>query len=154
MKISPVLNSARLLSPWKTGLSEHLPLLCLVSLFCGCGGGGDVAPVSGRVTLGGQPLAGAVVTFQPMTSDDGSPVTTTGSVGRTDSSGRFELRLIAPDKPGAAVGQHRVTISTSTSDPANDAQLPTGERVPAAWRDGSKSFEVPPGGTNAANFDL
>jgi hypothetical protein len=119
----------------------------------GCGGG-PVAPVSGRVTLAGQPLEGAVVTFQPVTSDDGSVVTTTGSVGRTDANGRFELRLVEPDKPGAAVGKHRVTISTSTSDPGNDAQLPTGERVPEAWRDGSQTFEVPPEGTSAANFDI
>jgi hypothetical protein len=110
--------------------------------------------VSGRVTLGGQPLADAVVTFQPMQGEDGTPVTATGSVGRTGADGRFELRLIAPDKPGAAVGKHRVTISTSTSDPANDAQLPTGERVPAPWRDGSKTFDVPPEGTTAANFDI
>jgi hypothetical protein len=47
-----------------------------------------------------------------------------------------------------------VTISTSTSDPANDAQLPTGERVPAAWRDGSQTFDVPPEGDSAVNFDI
>jgi hypothetical protein len=139
-----------LLFPWKGSLSVLLPSLCLVAL-AGCGGGA-VAPVSGRVTLGGQPLAGAVVTFQPVMGDQA--VQSTGSVGHTDSNGHFELRLIAPDKPGAAVGKHRVTISTSTSDPANDAKLPSGERVPAAWRDGSQTFEVSPEGTTTANFDI
>ena len=120
----------------------------------GCGSAGPTASVSGRVTLAGQPLANAVVTFQPVRPQDGAALTVTGSVGKTDADGRFELRLIEPDKPCAAVGQHRVSISTASSDPANDAQLPTGERVPPAWRDGSQTFEVPPGGTNAANFDI
>jgi hypothetical protein len=120
----------------------------------GCGTGGPTAPVSGRVTLAGQPLASAVVTFQPVRPQDAEALTVTGSVGKTDADGRFELRLIEPDKPGAAVGQHRVSISTASSDPANDAQLPTGERVPPAWRDGSQTFDVPAEGTSSANFDI
>jgi hypothetical protein len=126
----------------------------LLAIAGGCGGGTAIVPVSGRVTLGGQPLAGAVVTFQPVRDAGGATLHITGSVGKTNSDGRFELRLIEPNKAGAAVGQHRVTISTATSDPANDAQLPTGERVPAALRDGSQTFEVPAGGTTAANFDI
>jgi hypothetical protein len=140
----------RLLARWRGCLS---PLLLLM-VASGCGGGGRVAPVSGRVTLAGQPLAGAVVTFQPVRAQDADAPTVTGSVGKTDADGRFELRLIEPDKAGAAVGQHRVSISTASSDAANDAQLPTGERVPPAWRDGSHTFEVPAGGTAAANFDI
>lgn len=127
------------------------PLL-LLALAAGCGGGA-VAPVSGKVTLGGQPLPGAVVTFQPI-REDGAAVELAGSIGKTDASGRYELRLIEPDKPGAAVGKHRVSISTATADPATDAQLPTGERIPPAWRDGSRIFEVPAEGTAAANFDI
>jgi hypothetical protein len=139
-----------LLSRWTWRVSPGL----LLALVGGCWGGGAIAPVSGRVTLGGQPLPGAAVTFQPVLGEAGATVQTTGSVGRTDSQGRFELRLIAPDKPGAAVGKHRVTISTANSDAANDAQLPTGERVPESWRDGSQTFDVPPEGTSAANFDI
>ena len=133
---------------------DRAGLLLLLVLAGGCGGGGAVAPVSGRVTLGGQPLAGAVVTFQPERAADAPALQVAGSVGKTDAEGRFELRLIAPDKAGAAVGQHRVSISTASSDGTDDAQLPTGERVPPAWRDGSKTFEVPPGGTTSANFDI
>jgi len=129
------------------------PLLLLVAAG-GCGGGGSMAPVSGRVTLAGRPLADAVVTFQPVRAQGAETLNMTGSVGKTDADGRFDLRLIEPDKPGAAVGQHRVSISTASSDATNDAQLPTGERVPPAWRDGSQTFEVPPGGTAAANFDI
>jgi hypothetical protein len=126
----------------------------LLALAGGCGGGGAVAPVSGRVTLGGQPLADAVVTFQPIREQESTAEEVSGSVGRTDASGRYELRLVAPDKPGAAVGKHRVSISTATADAADDAKLPTGERVPPAWRDGSKTFDVPAGGTSQADFAI
>jgi hypothetical protein len=129
------------------------PLL-LLALAGGCGGGGAVAPVSGRVTIGGQPLADAVVTFQPIREQDATTQEACGSVGRTDSSGRYELRLVAPDKLGAAVGKHRVSISTAIADPNDDSILPTGERVPPDWRDGSKTFVVPDGGTSQADFAI
>jgi hypothetical protein len=72
-----VKKSDMLLSPWKDRLSALLTALSLVALAGGCSGGGEVAPVSGRVTLGGQPLAGAVVTFQPMKGED-APMPTVG----------------------------------------------------------------------------
>jgi hypothetical protein len=120
----------------------------------GCGGGGKIAAVSGRVTLAGQPLAGAVVTFQPMQDPDEPAQATSGSVGHTDSDGRFELRQIATDRAGAAVGKHRVSISTASADPTTDVQLPTGERVPPEWRDGSQVFTVPAEGTSQADFAI
>jgi hypothetical protein len=109
-----------------------------------------VVPVSGRVTLDGEPLAGAVVTFQPIRADNPRAG---GSSGRTDAQGRYELRLIDPPAAGALVGRHVVTITTATVG-EDDAARPTGERVPAAWRDGSQTFEVPPGGTTAAHLQL
>ncbi len=122
-----------------------------------CAGGavgchGEVVPVSGRVTLEGKPLANAVVTFQPMGKGRAAETTTTGSAGKTDSDGRFVLRLVSPEQYGAAVGEHIVTISTSPGSsntaPAND------DLLPASWRDGSRQFRVPAGGTRAANFDI
>jgi hypothetical protein len=113
----------------------------------------DVVPVSGQVTLDGQPLAGATVTFQPIRSPADEKVVSGGSVGYTDSAGRFELRLIDPDVPGAAIGKHTVTITTATTS-SDDAARPQGERVPASWRDASKTFEVPPQGTKAADLAL
>ncbi len=135
---------------WQGGLF----LVLLLVLICGCGSGGNVASVSGKITLGGQPLADATVTFQPVQVANGPALATTGSVGKTNADGRYELRVIATDKPGAAVGEHRVTISTSSADPGNDAQLPTGERVPPAWRDGSQLFTVPEVGTSQADFAI
>jgi len=114
----------------------------------------DVVPVGGRVTQGGKPLAGATVTFQPVRTGSEDAVGVSGSAGRTDVEGRFSLRLIEPDVPGATIGRHVVTITSATVVERDDAARPTGERVPARWRDGSQTFEVPAGGTDQANFDL
>ena len=111
-----------------------------------------MVPVSGQVTLDGKPLAKAVVTFQPMGSGKSTETKSTGSVGRTDSEGRFVLRLVSPEQNGAAVGNHIVTISMSaggTDEAAADNAL-----IPLTWRDGSRQFRVPPGGTREADFDI
>lgn len=123
---------------------------CLVCLAIG-GCHSDVVPVSGRVTLNGKPLAGAVVTFQPH-SEHGPRPGTTGSVGRTDEEGRFRLRLVEPDAPGAAVGEHSVTISAVKS--GSDEAAVTGIQLPKAWSDGSQRFVVPAGGTTQADFKI
>ena len=137
-----------------TNDSHRWPVSLSLALCVGCGS--DVVPVSGRVTLDGQPLAGAVVTFQPFSGRDPSHAIS-GSVGRTNEEGRFSLRLVEPDIPGASVGEHTVSITTATIDPEEmhtDDLRAGGERVPKAWRDGSQRFTVAPGGTTSANFDL
>ncbi|MEX2176039.1 MAG: hypothetical protein WD872_16880 [Pirellulaceae bacterium] len=112
-----------------------------------------VVPVAGRVTLAGKPLAGAIVTFQPLQPGESEGHRASGSVGRTDADGRFTLRLVHPDALGAVVGRHAVSITTATTA-GGDAARPTGERVPQAWRSGSRSFEVPDQGTDSADFEL
>jgi hypothetical protein len=71
----------------------------------GCGGGAsdlpDLAPVTGTVTQGGQPLEGATVVFEP---EKGAP-----SIGATDATGRYELYY--HDLKGAIPGKHTVRIS-------------------------------------------
>lgn len=125
----------------------------VLTLVAGCSLQDGVVPVSGRVSLNGQPLAGATVTFQPIRGEGGVPAVG-GSVGRTDDQGRFELRLAARDEMGAAVGQHRVTITTATAPEGDDTKLASGERVPLAWRNGSKKFDVPTEGTSQADFAI
>lgn len=125
-------------------------MLCCALGSVGCNG--EVVPVSGRVTLDGKPLHNAVVTFQPMGSGKSTETTTTGSVGRTDSEGRFVLRLVSPERYGAAAGDHFVTISTSAG--GSDAAPADEALLPLAWRDGSRQFRVPPRGTREANFDI
>jgi hypothetical protein len=139
--------------PFVFGICRQLfsgAVLCCALGTVGCHD--DVVPVSGRVTLDGKPLANAVVTFQPMGSGKSAETTTTGSVGRTDSEGTFVLRLVSPDRYGAAVGDHVVTISTPTGE--SDAAPADKALLPLAWRDGSRQFRVPAGGTREANFDI
>jgi hypothetical protein len=126
--------------------------LVAAALFAGCSRGGKIVPVSGRVTLAGKPVGGAVISFQPL-GEDGEKVAIIGSTGKTDADGRFTLRRIEPDAPGAAPGKHVVTITTArVAD--RDAALPKGEIVPRKWRDGSQTYVVPAEGTDNANFEL
>ncbi len=68
----------------------------------GCGGGLELAPASGKVTLDGKPLADAAVNFVPV---DGGPVAS----GVTDTQGTFSVRTT--NKPGAVPGEHHVTVT-------------------------------------------
>ncbi len=67
-----------------------------------------LAIVTGIVTLDGQPLPHAVVTFTPQ--EEWKPdETPADSVGVTDEEGKFELSY-AEDLKGAALGEHKVRI--------------------------------------------
>ena len=114
----------------------------LLAAAIGCGEGGpQVAPVTGRVTLDGQPLEHADVAFQP----DGSQ---RPSIGRTDADGRYTLAY-KRGQPGAIVGEHTVRINVS---PELVAKPP---RIPARYDTQSElRVEVVPGEENVFNFDL
>jgi hypothetical protein len=132
-----------------------LPVLLGLLLLTGCGGPKfRIGPVSGRITLDGQPLAKAHVSFQPIAS--GNPNPGPGSFGVTDADGRFELHTIEPRKSGAVVGSHVVRITPRGPDEAagSDAVRPRDNSLPPQADDGSLRFEVPSGGTDAANFML
>jgi len=134
-------------------LSRMIVALVVLTLV-GCGGSGfQVAPVSGTVTLDGAPLPDASVVFQPIavgTSDAGQ-----GSVGKTDAAGKFTLMTI-DKQPGAVVANHRVSISTYQADETAEGMVITAEeKVPAKFNEETELvFEVPAGGTDAADFDL
>jgi len=123
----------------------------LVLAAVGCGG--STGRVSGVVTLDGQPLEGATVTFTPAAGDGGG---VGGSTGKTDAQGRYTLRTVVGDSPGAAAGKHRVSISLFKPNPNNPDQAGT-DVVPARFSDPSKTeltFDVPSGGTDKADFRL
>ena len=80
----------------------NLGLGALMLCVAGCGDGGPtLAPTTGLVTLDGQPVADAAVSFMPV---GGGPMAT----GNTNSEGVFELKTT--NKPGAVVGEHRVAV--------------------------------------------
>jgi hypothetical protein len=127
----------------------------------GCGKPYKVAHVSGRVTLDGQPLAKASITFVPQsTRENIAPGPTAAAF--TDADGRFTLG-ISKDTPGSVVHKCRVYITTLVGDsppPDQDGGPPTAkkrpkDKVPAKYNtETTLTFEVPPGGTDQANFDL
>ncbi|MFM8890116.1 MAG: hypothetical protein ACKOTB_00580 [Planctomycetia bacterium] len=84
-----------------------------IVVLTGCGGPlPKTAPVTGMVMLGGEPLAGATVIFSTV-----GPVEQFGrliATGQTGPDGRFSVvtRVGAEQSAtGAAVGEHRVTVS-------------------------------------------
>jgi hypothetical protein len=81
-------------------------VLAAVALFGwagGCGSGGpELVPLTGTVTLDGNPVEGASVTFMPQSS--GQPAT-----GTTDAAGKFTLKT-HPHGEGVMPGKHKVTV--------------------------------------------
>jgi hypothetical protein len=128
--------------------------LALGSL-AGCGGSNlSVAPVSGTVTLNGQPLADAVVMFEPM---DSSGTNTPTSNGRTDGQGHYVLSIPVTNDKGAVLGKHLVRIMAAKTDKpsSDDSMTKIEEPVPAKYNAKSElTFEVKPGGSDKADFAL
>ncbi len=139
-------------------------LTCVLT--AGCGGSDfAVVSVSGKVTLDGEPLAGAAVNFLPFAGDHteeaGPP-----SAGITDDQGVFRL-TVADGREGAVVGKHRVMIfsqnieasddggSEDEEGPSDDVYGDSQELVPARYNVASELiYEVLAEGASDANFDL
>lgn len=82
-----------------------------VFLVSGCGLPRDYPPlghVTGAITLDGQPVEGASVSFFP---EEGR-----SSTASTDAQGRYDLVFVSNVR-GAAVGDHVVSISKIVPDP-------------------------------------
>lgn len=139
----------------------HVLMLLMAGGLAALGGGcsGDstpTAPVSGKVTLDGKPLANISVLFQPAGGANRDPGA--GSVGITDAQGMFTLKISGSGKLGAVVGLHAVTLMEKTN-PADDQDAggtdkPVVSRIPAEFSNGSQKFEVKSDGLNQVNFDL
>lgn len=102
-------------SPMFSKLRISLLIIVLVSLTTvGCGSSGDVGYVYGVVTLNGEPLPHATVSFYPTGAR--------ASVGRTDENGKYVLHYVK-NEDGAVIGEHRVTVSTRVA-----AEVDRGDR--------------------------
>jgi hypothetical protein len=134
--------------------------IAILGLESGCGkdAAEPLAPVSGRIMLNGQPLAGATVSFA---SDQRQVSAITGD------DGRYQLL------PGAPLGTCRVGVSKCDKSEANVLALDPGaagrvratpattqrpkQLIPSRYSDPRKtslSFTVPPEGTDKADFEL
>ncbi len=95
------------------GAHRWLLAAALLVVVSGCGTSGSedatwvdpatiaLVPVGGTITLDGQPLKGAVVTFLP---ESGST-----SVGETDAEGRYTLQTYS--REGVSPGEFKVSVS-------------------------------------------
>ena len=123
-------------------------------LSMGCGNT-QVADVTGRITLDGQPLANAVVVFQPVPTGleiNSEP----GSDATTDADGVFHLKVRRTGQDGAVVGQHRVMISAfANMKPEKGGGLERRNVIQSRYNEKTTLiFDVPAGGTQEARFDL
>jgi hypothetical protein len=123
-------------------------LLIIVETSVGCGGRAATVPVEGKVTLDKKPLANATVMLAPTKGNGPGPF-----VGTTDDRGQFKLGQSSA-RAGAAVGVYSVIIATVKSDLNENSTPAKKEIVPAEFRNGSTKYEVLPGGTTEANFEM
>lgn len=130
----------------------------------GCGGGRsadqpDLVPVSGTVTVNGEPGAGVQVMFFPVEGTRGNTC-----YGNTDATGRYELAAGSEQK-GAPAGKYKVTCSKYVLPDGSDfksdgSQSPemagAKELFPPRYSDQSQTeleATVPAGG-GTLDFDL
>jgi len=115
-------------------------LAAVLLLAAGCGGGPERHPVGGTVTLDGDPLPEANVTF--IAEKEGGP----WGAGRTDAQGNYTIR--AGEDEGLQVGKYKVRVSTyQDGNPQPDPPIPSvPERVPVEYnRHTTLEREVKPG---------
>lgn len=124
----------------------------------GCKSKEPVVPVSGVATFQGEPLVNCVVLFTP--TEPANPDLCFTSIGKTDAEGRFQLTTTElRSRPGAVVGKHSVAFRFpqwgTEPDQEGDEPVVDVPVLPPGYTAGTKiTFEVPPGGTDSANFDL
>ena len=142
-------------SNWTGGCAVLLALVALCLSGCGSSEDYSLVPVSGTITLDGQPLAGASISFQ---RECGDATVGPGSAAVTDASGKYELKTAEADsRSGAVVGMHvvRITGVQEQRDASDDTPRPMAkDPVPPRYRDPGLTFDVPADGTDQANFDL
>jgi hypothetical protein len=130
----------------------------LAVLLSGCGSGGKVAPVSGVITLNGQPTAGIAVSFEPIATG-GNNVPGPAAFGVSGPDGRYTAKVVGGEMNGATTGKNRVKLFAYI-DPADimeDGSVKTKPKVKVPTRylsDSKIEFDVPAKGTSSADFAL
>ena len=117
---------------------------CLLSHGCGPKATGlpNVAPVSGTVTLNGEPLANASIVFE---SESGH-----SALGTTDAAGNF--LLMAPgNQRGAVIGLNKVRITSQLDAPPGPGWK---DPIPARYNSASELSAEVKAGENSFTFEL
>lgn len=129
-------------------------VLCLVA---GCSDSGPpVGIVTGTVTLDGEPLPNAEVSFEPLFPEGSSST----SARRTDENGYYKMQY-SIDRPGVLMGEHQVQISTAYDEKIPDPRDPSRttlkkyrETVPVKYNWETELKYTVVKGKQEANFDL
>ena len=95
------------------GICAFAAIMCLVVV--GCGPGYSVVPVSGKVTINGEPAAGLKIVFYPKGTDANKGNPGPYSQATTGEDGSYTLKT-RYDEDGAVVGDHRVAIEMGDGD--------------------------------------
>jgi hypothetical protein len=136
-------------------LLSRFGAFALILMLIGCGGVSRET-VSGKVTLDGAPLPGAklllVAKDAPRTAA-ADPSVTGPFLGVTNDQGEFELGPIGQEGGGVPAGAYTLTITTAWLDGGDEMSVTPPQKVPPPHSTGV-DFELPDGGTDAANFDL
>jgi len=124
--------------------------LCLV--VSGCGGGGDLEPVKGTVTVNGEPVGPGIVTFEPVSVSSGPRRV---SFGRFDADGRYEL-VSDGHRSGAPPGEYFVRISSAGAGDEEVQQIDVGKIPPKYGHEklSGLTATVKAGEDNVIDFDL
>lgn len=125
---------------------------CVAPIVVSCflsGCGSEYATVTGRITLDGEPLPNATVSFMPE-DEGGRP-----SFGRTGTDGRYSLQE-THRVSGALPGEYTVRITTYVEgNPEEIPPIPTvPERVPTKYNTETGLIEEVKPGENVLDFPL
>ena len=137
------------MAPFSTRLRVTI-VVALVALgpanLAGCSSRGpELGEVAGTVTLDGEPLPEALVTFKPQ---KGRP-----SLAETDEQGNYSLSYRV-DAQGARIGEHRVTITTFKQADGLLVMKDVPERVPPQYNRRTTLTATIEPGYNTLDFDL
>jgi hypothetical protein len=129
---------------------------CLVLLVAGCSNsvsGPETFPVTGGVTRGGQPVAGAVLTFHPR---DGGKY----AQAYTDDAGNFDVSIYVDTqetKRGMPAGEYAVSIMQLENDGQRSPMSRPKNLLPqkyASPQDSKLAAKVTAEGPNEFHFKL
>jgi hypothetical protein len=119
---------------------SYTALLCSAALlaYTGCNRVPQYTPVSGVVTLDGEPYGNVMVTFVAVDGGGVSPV------GRTDDSGKFKMGTDTSDN-GVRPGKYKVVVAPGPSKESKGTGHPSeafqGKQPAAGKVDASKEYQ-------------
>lgn len=122
-------------------------LACLM-LICvsGCSGDGlEIAPVTGRVTVGGKPIENLIIIMQPV---DGR-----ASQGVTDADGKYVMRYTV-EKWGVKVGSVGVWIDPLSTEMLEGESALLFKQIPKSYFKSFDELAIDGREQNVFDFDL